>query len=137
MGAQPILKTKKVHKRTKKFTRFASDLYDRLKNHWRRPRGIDNRMRRQFRGNKALVSIGYGTAKKTRFFNANGFKRFLINNEKDLELLLMNNRTYSGELASNLSSRKRARIVQRAKELNVTLTNGKAKLATEEKEVKE
>jgi large subunit ribosomal protein L32e len=50
-----------------------------------------------------------------------------------LELLLMNNRVYAGEIASNISARKRARIVVRARELNVQLTNSKAKVATEEK----
>lgn len=66
MGVKPIQKTKKVVKRTAKFTRFDCDKYLRLKSHWRKPRGIDNRMRRQFRGNKPLVSIGYGTNSKTR-----------------------------------------------------------------------
>lgn len=49
----------------------------------------------------------------------------------------MNNRVYAGELAKNLSARKRLRIVQRARELNVRLTNAKAKIAVEEKQVKE
>ena len=66
MGVRPLLKKKIVHKRTKKFTRFASDLYARLSPSYRHPRGIDNRMRRQFRGNKPLVSIGYGSSTKTR-----------------------------------------------------------------------
>jgi large subunit ribosomal protein L32e len=136
MGVRPIQRKRSVHKRTARFTRFASDMYDRLKSHWRRPRGIDNRMRRQFRGNKPLVSIGYGTAKKTRFYGPNGLKRFLITNESDLELLLMNNRVYAGEIASNLSARKRKTIVQRAKQLNVSLTNAKARIAVEEKQVK-
>lgn len=137
MGARPILKTRRVHKRTAKFTRFAADLYARLPDSYRRPRGIDNRMRRQFRGNKPLVSIGYGTNTKTRFYGPNGTKKFLITNETDLEILLMNNRVYSGEVAKNISARKRARIIVRARELNVTLTNAKAKVATEEKQVKE
>jgi large subunit ribosomal protein L32e len=137
MGVKPILKTKKIQKRTKKFSRFDCDKYLRLATHWRKPRGIDNRMRRRFRGNKPVVSIGYGTATATRFHTSNGLKKFLITNEADLELLLMNNRVYTGELAKNLSSRKRTRIVQRARELNVRLTNAKAKVATEEKLTKE
>lgn len=137
MGARPIQQKKSHHKRTAKFTRFASDLYDRLSPSWRKPRGIDNRMRRRFRGNKPIVSIGYGTNSKTRFYGTNGLKRFLITNEADLELLLMNNRVYAGEIASNISTRKRLRIVQRAKELNVTLTNPAARIATEEKKVVE
>ncbi len=56
-----------------------------------------------------------------------GFKKFLIRSEKDIELLLMNNRTYCGEIAQNIAAIKRRRIVKRAKELNVRLTNGQAK----------
>ena len=40
----------------------------------------------------------------------------------------MNNRTYCGEVCRTISKGKRARIVQRAKELNVRLTNGMARL---------
>ena len=40
----------------------------------------------------------------------------------------MNNRDYAGEIATNVSARKRAVIVQRARELNVRLTNGNAKV---------
>jgi large subunit ribosomal protein L32e len=69
-----------------------------------------------------------------RFYGPNGLKKFLITNETDLELLMMNNRVYTGELAKNLSARKRLRIIQRAKELNVRITNPRAKVATEERQ---
>jgi large subunit ribosomal protein L32e len=62
----------------------------------------------------------------------NGLKRFYIKNLGDLEVLLMNNKVYAGEIAANVSQRTRAAIINRAKELNVSLTNGKAKIATEE-----
>lgn len=65
-------------------------------------------MRRKFRGNKPLVAIGYGTNKQTRHVIPNGFKKLLITNLHDIELLLTNNRRFCGELAHNLSARKRA-----------------------------
>ena len=36
-----------------------------------------------------------------------GFKKLLIRNEAEIELLLMNNRTYCGEIAQNISALKR------------------------------
>ena len=36
-----------------------------------------------------------------------GFKKLLIRNEKDIELLLMNNRTYAGEIAQGISAKTR------------------------------
>jgi len=38
---------------------------------------------------------------------ASGFKKLLIRNEQDIELLLMNNRTYAAEIAQNISAIKR------------------------------
>lgn len=53
------------------------------------------------------MKIGNKQEKKTRHFLANGFKKFLITSESDLEMLLMNNRVYCGEIAKNLSAAKR------------------------------
>ena len=133
MVATPINKQKKIHKRSNRFTRFEyEDFGGKMKPNWRRPRGIDCRVRRQYKGNKPLVKVGYGQNKNTKYYLPNGFKKFLIKCEKDLELLLMNNRVFAGELAKNLSSQTRAKIVKRAKELNVKLTNAKGKLTKEE-----
>ena len=127
-----MAKIKIVKKHRGTFNRFESDRYTRFGRSWRRPRGIDCRVRRQYKGNKPLVKVGYGQNKNTKYYLPNGFKKFLIKNEKDLELLLMNNRVFAGELAKNLSAQTRAKIVKRAKELNVKLTNAKGKLTKEE-----
>ena len=104
--ATPLLKKRIVKKRTQKFVRFQSDLYGgRVAESWRRPHGIDNRMRRRFRGNKPMPKIGYGSDKKTRYHLPNGLKKFLVHNIKDLDILLMNNRTFCAEIAHNVSSK--------------------------------
>ena len=134
MAIQPLKRVKKVIKRTKRFTKFEhEDFPHKLKASWRRPRGIDCRVRRQFKGTKPLVKIGYGTNKKHRHILPNGFKKLLIRNEKDLELLLMNNRTYCGELARSLSALKRKKLIERAAQLNVKITNAKSRVVVEEK----
>merc|ERR1711881_387339 len=134
MAVQPLRKLKKVHKRTKKFIRCEfHDYPGKLKAQWRRPRGQDNTCRRKMRGSNRLVKIGYGSNKKTRHVLPNGFKKFLIRNAQDLELLLMNNRRFCGEIAHSVGGQLRKKLITRAAELNVVLTNAKGKVATEEK----
>ncbi|KAI1334184.1 ribosomal protein L32e [Xylariaceae sp. FL0016] len=120
-----------VKKRTKKFARHQSDRFKCLDSAWRKPKGIDNAVRRRFRGRQAMPSIGYGSNKKTRHMMPNGLKAFVVNNQKDVELLMMHNKTYAAEIAHNVSSRKRIDIIARAKQLGVKVTNPKAKVTTE------
>ena len=137
MTVTPLRKYKKIVKRSKRFTKFEHEDYNgKLSSAWRRPRGIDCRVRRQYKGNKPMVKVGYKNANKTRHILPNGFKKILIRNVQDIELLLMNNRVYCGELAQNLSLRSREKIIKRAAELNVKLTNEKARLAKVENKTK-
>ena len=129
---QPLIKKRIVKKRTKKIARFQSDLFLRVKTSWRKPRGIDNRVRRKFKGSLIMPKIGYGSNKKTRHMLPNGFHRFRVYNVNDLELLLMHNRKYAAEIAHNVSSKKRKEIIERAAQLNVKVTNANARLRTEE-----
>ena len=129
---QPLIKKRIVKKRTKKIARFQSDLFLRVKTAWRKPRGIDNRVRRKFKGSLIMPKIGYGSNKKTRHMLPNGFHRFRVYNVNDLELLLMHNRKYAAEIAHNVSSKKRREIIERAAQLNVKVTNASARLRTEE-----
>ncbi|GAA5936126.1 hypothetical protein JCM10213_004687 [Rhodosporidiobolus nylandii] len=121
-----------VKKRTKPFKRHQSDRYHGVKEAWRKPKGIDNRVRRRFKGQLPMPNIGYGSNKKTRHVLPSGYKKFLVNNTNDLELLIMHNKTYAAEIASGVSARKRVGIVEKAKVLGIKLTNGDARLRTEE-----
>ena len=130
----PIKTVEIVKKRTKKFFRHQSDRYKKLDASWRKPKGIDNRVRRRFKGQISMPKIGYGSNAKTRHVMPNGFKKFIVNNVKDLELLLMQNRVYAAEIAHNVSSQKRIAIVERARQLDVKVTNASGRLRTAENE---
>ena len=88
----------------------------------------------RFKGLTKLVNIGYGSDKKTRHRLPGGWYKFVVNNVKELEMLLMQNRSYAAEIAHNVSSRKRQEIVERAAQLNIKVLNCGAKLKAEENE---
>merc|ERR1711862_674781 len=134
MGAVPMSRPKIVKKKTTKFKRHQSDLFARVGESWRRSKGIDSRLRRKFKGKVLMPNIGYGSNKKARHMLKSGFKKFLIHNVADLELLLMYNRTYAAEVAHSVSRKTRTAILERAKVLDVKVTNAAARLETEENE---
>ena len=69
----PLVKHKIVKKRTLPFKRYQSDRKVTVKESWRKPRGIDGRFRRKFKGLPPHPNIGYGSNKKTRHLLPNGF----------------------------------------------------------------
>lgn len=106
MAITPIHKPTIVKKRTKKFRRHQSDRYRKvnvsycflfcflafllkflfwiisLQPSWRKPKGIDNRVRRRFKGQILMPNIGYGSAKATKHMLPNGFRKVLVHNVK-------------------------------------------------------
>ncbi|KAM3266492.1 60S ribosomal protein L32 [Capsicum annuum] len=130
----PLLNKKIVKKRVLKFKRAQSDRRITVKPSWRRPKGIDSRVRRKFKGCVLMPNIGYGSDKKIRHYLPNGFKKFVVHNASELEVLMMHNRTYCAEIAHNVSTRKRKEIVERAAQLDVVITNKLARLRSQEDE---
>jgi len=134
MVVQPLYTPTIVKKRTKRFKRHQCDRYRKVKPNWRKPKGIDNRVRRRFKGQILMPNIGYGSAKLTRHMLPNGFRKVLVRNVKELEVLMMMNRRYCAEIAHSVSSKKRKDIVERAKQLAIRLTNPNARIRSEENE---
>lgn len=95
--------------------------------------GIDNRVRRRFRGTRPMPKIGFASDNTTKYHLPNGLKKFVVKNVQDLNILLMNNRTFCAEIAHNVSAKAKAVIVKRAQILRVKVTNATAKVRTEEK----
>ena len=131
---QPLVRRKKEVKKRKHFDRHQCDRRMCVKPSWRRPKGIDGRVRRKFKGAIRMPNAGYGTNKRDKHVLKSGFRKVVVANVADLELLMMHNRRFAGEVAHSVSARKRKEIVERAAQLNIALTNGGARLRSQEDE---
>uniref|UniRef100_A0A2K5LSP1 60S ribosomal protein L32 n=1 Tax=Cercocebus atys TaxID=9531 RepID=A0A2K5LSP1_CERAT len=111
---RPLVKPKIIKKRTKKFIWHQSDQCVKIKCNWRKPRGIDNRVHRRFKGQILMPNISYGSNKKT----------------KDMlpSVLLMCRKSYCAENAHNVSSKNCKAIMERATQLAIRVTNPNARL---------
>ncbi|OAF69603.1 50S ribosomal protein L32e [Intoshia linei] len=125
---KPTGKTTKIKKHIHTFKRYQCTNFKRVRPSWRKPHGIDSKLRKRFKGTPKQPKIGYGTDKRHRHICPDGFKHFLIHNVKELEPLMMNSKTYAAVIASNVSSLKRKSIVTRAQELGVRVVNKNARL---------
>ncbi|XP_006881038.1 PREDICTED: 60S ribosomal protein L32-like [Elephantulus edwardii] len=129
-----LVKPKIVKKRTKKIIHHQSDHYVKIKRNWCKPRGIDNKVWRRVKGQILMPNIGYGSSKKTKHMLPSGFRKFLVNNLKELEVLLMCNKSSSPEVMHNVSSKNRKAIVERAARLAISVTNPNVRLHSKENE---
>ncbi|KAH9387010.1 large subunit ribosomal protein L32e [Nematocida major] len=127
----PLVKFIAVKKTKREFNRFQSDQFKRLSKSWRRPRGIDNKVRRRVKGTMVMPTVGFKADKLVRHLLPNGFKKVIIYNIKDLDALVSLNRVYCGEIAHAIGAKKRIDIIKRAADLGVVLTNGSAKVTVQ------
>ncbi|MCS7116467.1 MAG: 50S ribosomal protein L32e [Nitrososphaerales archaeon] len=103
------------------FVRQESWRYKRIKESWRRPKGIDNKMRKKVKGWPKIVRIGYRGPVEARGLHPSGLRDVLVHNPKELENL--NPETDGARIASSVGLKKRIQIIQRAKELGIRVFN--------------
>jgi large subunit ribosomal protein L32e len=115
LRARKLLKSKKPE-----FVRQESWRYKRVKSSWRKPKGIDSKMRIKKKGWPKSIQIGYRSPKKVRGFHPSGFKEIIIYNVDDLERVNSGNVVRIG---GTVGMKKKLNIIKRAKELNIQIVN--------------
>lgn len=110
-----------VKSRKPEFVRQESWRYKRVKENWRRPRGIDSKMRLQVKGWPKIVKVGYRGPRAARHLHPSGYREMLVHNLDDLSRI--DPSRDAARIASTVGARKRAVIVSKAKELGIKVLN--------------
>jgi len=134
--SQKALKVRARAKAKKpKFIRAESWKYDRFSLSWRKPRGLDNKIRRKILGWPPGPSMGYKGPKIARYLHPSGYREVLVNNVADLSTI--DSSIQAARIAHTVGKRKRADIIAKAKELNVKILNVKVSAEAEEEKTEE
>jgi len=107
---------------------------------WRRPRGLQNKQRRQFSAKGALPRPGYGSPVAIRGMHPSGYEEIRIFTLA--ELAGVNSEVQAVRIGGSVGNRKRGEIQARALELGLKVLNAKdltpaTVTAESEEEVKE
>ena len=112
---------KKIADKRPEFVRQESWRYDRLAPNWRRPKGKDNKMRKQVSGVPPLAKVGYKGPRKSRGLHPSGYNDILIFNLKDLTKI--DPKVDAVRIAHTVGNRKRIEIVTEATKLKMKILN--------------
>ena len=111
------------------FKRYHCDRYKKVQEHWKKPKGLDSRVRRKFKGSAMMPGKKFRLPPVLRDIMPNGLREIVIKNVDELRSLQYLSEKYCATIAGATGSRKRIEIVNEAKKLGITLTNGEARLA--------
>lgn len=114
---------KKDHSKHKKpkFRRQESWRYKRVKDTWRRPHGIDSKMRKKVKGWPASPTTGYRSPKKTRGLHPSGFVETRVHSVEDLGGI--DPELQAIRIARTVGGRKRVEILALAEEKGIHVLN--------------
>jgi large subunit ribosomal protein L32e len=109
--------------------------YKRIRDRWRRPRGVDSKMRMSVKGWPKTVNVGYGGPKTARGLHPSGYSEVLVHNVSQIEGL--NPETQAIRIAHTVGGRKRMEIITKAKDKGLRVLNPRELKEAKEEEVKE
>lgn len=112
---------KKISKKRPDFVQFEAWRYKRVDNKWKRPRGIDNKMRQNRKGWPKSVNVGWGSPKKVRGLHPSGKEEVMVYNSGDLTIIDPDRQV--GRIGGTVGGRKREEILREAQRLDVDILN--------------
>ena len=112
---------KQISQKRPYFRQFEEWRLVRIKDHWRKPKGIDNKMRQKRKGWPRTVNIGFRSPKAVRHLHPSGFEEIAIFNVGDLTIV--DPETQVARIGGSVGRRKRRAIIKEAIELGIRILN--------------
>ncbi|MBI4257884.1 MAG: 50S ribosomal protein L32e [Thaumarchaeota archaeon] len=110
-----------INSRRPRFIRQESWRYRRIRENWRKPRGIDSKMRMMVKGWPRIVKVGYRGPRAVRGLHPSGLREVLVSSIGELDKL--NPKTDAARFSSTLGRRKRIDLFTKAKNLGIRVLN--------------
>lgn len=120
MGKKIIFRQQDYHKKVK------------IRDRWKRPRGLHSKMRLKRRGYRKSVSVGYRTAKKERGLHGSGLCMIRVSSLDDLKGV---SKGMGGVLSGKIGLKKRIEILKNAEKEGITILDTDVKKFLKEAEV--
>jgi len=116
-----VQKRAEFNKHRPKFIRQESWRYVRIKSPWRKPKGVDNKVRRQDKGAVMLVRVGFRGPVESRGLHPSGHFEVLAQRPQDIEGLVPGRDVV--RVGRTVGAKKREKILARANELGLRVVN--------------
>ncbi len=111
----------KMKKKRPSFRRVESWRYVRVKDSWRKARGIDSKTRKKKKSGVKSPTVGYRSPKKIRGLHPSGYEEVRITTKADLNGL--SPKIHALKISSKLGAKKRLPLIDYAQSKNFKILN--------------
>jgi large subunit ribosomal protein L32e len=124
---------KTIKNRKPEFKQQNFGIKKKISDRWRRPKGLQSKMRHKFKGYNIMVSSGWRSPVEVRGLDRHGYETVIISNVKEVAKVEKHQAII---ISGNVGNKKRMEIIEQAEKLKIPIVNiktdkFKAKIAQE------